>query len=80
MDVAPLFADPKLLRLERVRSKLDGITLIVKTAPKPYLCPQCHQHSTHLHNTARIWRRDLGEGFFVGGLGLYALAQLTTAI
>jgi hypothetical protein len=49
MDVAPLFADPKLLRLERVRSKPDGITLIVKTAPKPYLCPHSHQPSTHLH-------------------------------
>jgi hypothetical protein len=49
MDVAPPFADPKLLRLERVRSKPDGITLIVKTAPKPYLCPQYHQRSTHLH-------------------------------
>ena len=30
-------------------SKPDGITLIVKTALKPYLCPQCHQPSTHLH-------------------------------
>jgi transposase len=49
MDVAPLFADPKFLRLERVPSEPDGITLIVKTAPKARLCPQCHQPSTHFH-------------------------------
>jgi transposase len=48
MNTAPLFVDPNLLHLERVQSEPDRITLIVKTAPRPALCPRCHSPSTHL--------------------------------
>jgi hypothetical protein len=65
MDVAPLFADPKLLRLERARSKPDGITLIVKTAPKPYFCPQCHQPTTHFHTHSQD---NSAEALMMGSL------------
>src|SRR5262249_28477721 len=50
MNTASLFADPNLLQLERIRSEPDRITLIVKTAPKPALCPRCHSPSAHLHS------------------------------
>ena len=50
MNTAHLFVDPNLLRLERVQSEPDRITLIVKTAPRPALCPRCHSPSAHLHS------------------------------
>jgi len=50
MNTAHLFVDPNLLRLERVQSEPDRITLIVKTALRPALCPRCHSPSAHLHS------------------------------
>ena len=50
MNTVPLFVDPNLLHLERVQSEPDRITLIVKTAPRPALCPRCHSPSAHLHS------------------------------
>jgi transposase len=50
MNTVHLFVDPNLLRLERVQSEPDRITLIVKTAPRPALCPRCHSPSAHLHS------------------------------
>ena|SRR5215510_6599975 len=50
MKIAPLFADPNLLHLERVYSEPDRITIIVKTKSKQALCPQCHLPSAHLHS------------------------------
>jgi transposase len=50
MNTAHLFVDPNLLRVERVQSEPDRITLIVKTAPRPALCPRCHSPSAHLHS------------------------------
>src|SRR5215813_6482438 len=50
MNIAPIFVDPNLLHLERVRSEPDRITLIMKTAPRPALCPRCHSPSSHLHS------------------------------
>jgi transposase len=50
MNIAPLFADPNLLLLERVSSEPDRITLIVKTAPRQSLCPRCHLPSAYLHS------------------------------
>src|SRR5215470_8947317 len=50
MNTAPLFADPNLLHLERVSSEPDRITLIMKTAQRPALCPRCHSPSAHLHS------------------------------
>jgi transposase len=50
MNTVSLFADPNLLRVERVSSKPELVTLIVKTAPKPALCPRCHSPSDHLHS------------------------------
>src|SRR5499426_3284494 len=50
MNTAHLFVDPNLLRLERVQSEPDRITLIVKTALRSALCPRCHSPSDHLHS------------------------------
>src|SRR5262245_13586734 len=50
MKIAPLFADPNLLHLERVSSEPDRITLIVKTASRQALCPRCRTPSAHLHS------------------------------
>ena len=50
MNTVPLFVDPNLLHLERVQSEPDRITLIVKTAPRPALCPRCLSPSAHLHS------------------------------
>src|SRR5882672_9067486 len=50
MNTASLFADPNLLQVERVSSEPEQITLIVKTAPRPALCPRCHSPSAHLHS------------------------------
>src|SRR5262245_40278194 len=50
MNIESLFADPNLLQLERACSEPDRITLILKTAPRPALCPQCYSPSAHLHS------------------------------
>jgi transposase len=50
MNTVSLFADPSLLQLERVSSEPERITLIVKTTPRPALCPGCHSSSANLHS------------------------------
>lgn len=50
MYVSTLLADPRSLRLERIVSAPNQITLVVKSVLKQAACPSCAVASSHVHS------------------------------
>ena len=50
MDPATLLADPEAIRLEKIVSDLNSLTLVVRTTRPQAECPRCHRPSKRLHS------------------------------
>jgi transposase len=46
----PILADPAALKVEKILSKTDAITLVVRTSPAHALCPRCQKSSNKVHS------------------------------
>lgn len=62
-----LLADPAAIKLERILSYPDAITLIVRTSQRQALCPSCQKASNKIHSCYKRKVADLPwQGIAVG--------------
>jgi len=50
MDAATLLADPEAIRLEKIISDVNALTLVVRATRAQAVCPRCHRPSARVHS------------------------------